>query len=787
MAARNPLATITPIDDGARIHAWGEVWRLIRTTAQGHKLRQIHDPRVTTIFSHTDFNAETLDSKYRYEADYFRPRSVVDRARKNQITISDLPVKEQNNVGFKIRCITEFYSLYYSKAVSRTAKGYKQAADLISAKFGLMRQKPNCDVNDPSPPAIKRGCRNNVDAALNGSVLQRWIETLEAADWDLVELRDGRYRSGNRNYRFSPETYKLLEEFSYRYCRPHCPTRDVVYGEFVVAFNALNERFRDEGRPVDHQPSFSRFCLEIAGLDKWVVDCGRLGQKAAYEKRKVIGSGLDVVYALERVEMDYYQVDLHTLLVDTAVWLNLSPKLRAQVERSRWYLCVAIDVASRCIVGMKLAQTESSQVALETLRMVFCDKTNIGRAAGALSPWDQHGSPMLVAVDQGAPFVNSWFHYRTTSLLTDVFHPPAAQPQLRAFIERFFRTVLEGLLKRFEGNTRGSTEALGDYPAQLRAVLTTEQFSQLLVRWCVDIYHNSKHDGLGGETPRDAWMRLTKMLPPMPVPDPCRMRVSFGIDLMRSTRMTGISILGLDYSSEELQAWCRHNGDIEAEVKVDPHNLGAISVRLDPNSVGFITVPCRTRFMEGRRLDDWIHASEELSRRYDDVAQMRLPIILKTIEEIERTHRSAVEIADLKGVAYDSDLIRHYESKLSIGFSIPASEDSPGFASAVPNRSPPQSSRAGTLPSTIGLVGSRSFAVGPSRVVTGSSPLSSMRSTSAVDDTASDHSVAALPVDPGVPERSAVPEAEEGPSRHGPHATEPCGPRRRRTAVKLQK
>ncbi|MCJ2140071.1 hypothetical protein [Methylobacterium sp. E-066] len=622
---------------------------------------------------------------------------------------------------------------------------------------------------------------------MNGSVLRRWVERLEQADWDLTALRDGRYKSGNRDCRFTDETNKILEEYSFEYCKPHCPTRDIVYQDFVIACNALNNRRRNEGSRLEETPSFSRFCLEVAKIDGREVDFARLGHEAAHRKRKLIGTGQDVYYALERVEMDYYEVDLHVLLVDTEVWKHLSPKLRSGIERSRWYLCVAIDVASRCILDMRLTRSESSQGALETLRMIFYDKTSIGRAAGALSPWDQHGSPIKVATDQGAAFVNSWFQFRSASLLVDVFNPPAAQPQLRAFIERFFRTVLKGLLKRFEGNTGGSIKALGDYPAQLRAVLTIEQFSQLLIRWCVDIYHNKKHAGLGGETPRDAWVRLTKLLPPMPAPDPSRMRISFGIDVTRPTRMTGIRVLGLDYSSEELQAWCRRKGDTEAEVKLDPYNLGAISVRLDPDSIEWKTVRCRTKFMEGRRLDDWILAAGELSRIYDNVAQMRLPIILKTIEEIEMTHRNAVEIAEIEGVEYDSDLIKHYEDKLSIGFSVPPTEEVSEYDVATPQIYPSQSSPTGTLPTSFAFSVRRSFAVGASRVVAGSSPLPSVRSTSAAAVPVADRPAVSTPSTPSVPDRSAAPEADEAKSASVPDATEPAGHRRRRTAVKLER
>ena len=254
------------------------------------------------FITHMEYNTESLRSNFRYEGEYFRPRCVAERARRHPISISHLPKKDQNDVGFKIDCIKEFYKIYYAKRISRTGDRYKRAAELISIELGLLRKKYNRDVHDPTTQPKKRGCRNNVDAVLNGSVLQRWVERLEQADWDYTALRDGRYRSGNHDSRFSGETRDLLHSYSIEYRKPHCPTRDIVYQDFAVAFEALNDRFRDEGRPLDNRPSFSRFCLEIAKLDGWDVDFARLGHQAAHRKHKLIGPGQDVYYALERMK-----------------------------------------------------------------------------------------------------------------------------------------------------------------------------------------------------------------------------------------------------------------------------------------------------------------------------------------------------------------------------------------------------------------------------------------------------------------------------------------------------
>ncbi|KMO31327.1 hypothetical protein VQ02_26240 [Methylobacterium variabile] len=788
MAARNPLAKITRIDSDARIHGFGDIWRLRKSTPKGHWLSQVYDPASKMFVSHLEFNTEAQRADFVYEPGFFRVDCVLERSRKHHLSIAHLPKQDQADVVFKVNWIREFYKLYRDGTVDRSTKGFDLAVELIAANFGLAKPRINWNVDDPNPPPKKRGCRNNVNAIPSGSSLRRWIERLEECDWDLTELRDGRHNSGNTKGWFSDETYDLLDKFAHKFASAKRPTRWEIYGRFEIAFRWQNRRFKREGREPDRKPSFSRFCLEVAKLDRFEVDLARLGRDKAHRKWKILGIGQDVTNALERVEMDFYKVDLHVVFADTKVWQSLSPRLREKIERGSWYLCVALDVATRCVLAMKLTQREDARVALETLRMIYHDKSSIGRAAGALTLWDQHGPPWELATDQGAAFVDAFFQSRALSLLMDVFNPPAAQPQLRAFIERFFRTVKENLLSRFEGNTGGSVAALGDYPAQLRAVLTVDQFADLLVRWCVDIYHNRRHAGLGGETPRDAWLRLTKLLPPRPAPDRERVRISFGIDLTRTTRRTGVRVLGLDYSSEQFQARCRKQGDAEVEVKLDPYNLGAVSVRFDPGSTDWMTVPCRTRFMEGRRLRDWLSASEDLARRFDDVAQMRWPIVLAAIEAIERTHKDAVGIAQIGDEQYDSDAIAFHERKLRLGFAVPPTDDGiePG---STPGGAAASVARTGTLPTSFALPGSRSFAAGAPRAtsrVHRPEPHSPIRATPAAEAPVSDRA-AAPPVQPcGPNDQTPGEDAVPQPARRS-DATEPARPRRRQSTWKLEK
>jgi putative transposase len=229
------------------------------------------------------------------------------------------------------------------------------------------------------------------------------------------------------------------------------------------------------------------------------------------------------------------------------------------------------------------------------------------------------------------------------------------------------------------------------------------------------------------------------------------MRESFGIDVLRRTGRPGIRIAGLYYNSEELQAWCRAKGDAVVDVRIDPENIGGISVRLDPKSVKWISLPCRTRFMRGRKLRDWLLATYDLRRMYGEVADIRLPIVLQAIEAIERTHSRAAGVAEIGPGEPTDEEIANCERELGIGFSIPSDDEM--FEDAEPvGGDPPVRSGQPTLPSSFGAAFGRSFPVGGS-IAKGPMP---------ADPVAASASSAAAEREIGVPDLS-VPDAPSAP------------------------
>ena len=267
-------------------------------------------------------------------------------------------------------------------------------------------------------------------------------------------------------------------------------------------------------------------------------------------------------------------------MIDAGYWERLTDKDRELVERRRPWLCVAIDVASRCILGMRLSETTTADNTMAVLKMIISDKTPFANAAEAQSPWDMMGTPELIVSDGGSALVCGRVQTAITDLMGGAAQPPAGRPNLRPYIERSFRSLATGFLPFFTGQTFANPVDRGDYESEARASLTFDELALGFVRYVVDKYHNTPHEGLAGETPRNAWLRLTKDFPVMPPPDANHCRHIFGVTISRILGPRGVQFAGLYYQSETLQAHFRDAGGVMIDVRVDEDDIRQASVKI---------------------------------------------------------------------------------------------------------------------------------------------------------------------------------------------------------------
>lgn len=430
---------------------------------------------------------------------------------------------------------------------------------------------------------------------------------------------------------------------------------------------------------------------EINRLDPFEVAVARMGQDWAVRRFSPVGEGLEVVRPLQRVEIDEFKIDLIALCValrrrnffSDEEWLALG----FDGKKKRWWVSIAIDCASRCILAARLSRTPTTAGALATLEMAMTDKTEWSVAARTRSSWCQHGGIETVATDCGGPYLTDTYEAALEDLGIAILRTVAAKPDQRARIERLFRTVVTRLLPRLPGRTFSNVVERADHPAEERAALTIDDLTTVLIRWLVDVYHNTPHVGLGGKTPLEAWNELVERWGVLPPPDLRARRLAFGRRLTRKVQRWGIEVLGVTYSSEAVQRWRLHTRRRDVSIRWHPGDIGCIEVKFDGawREVGAVVGA-----FHGRPAQEWVAAARQIRASIQGRAAVNEDIVLQAFADIDAIADAAMKRADILVHDWSPERIAALEDRLFIGLDV-----APPPATAAPE--PVSGSILGTL------------------------------------------------------------------------------------------
>jgi putative transposase len=395
-------------------------------------------------------------------------------------------------------------------------------------------------------------------------------------------LFDRYVNSGNRGCRYTEDEQALVQSvIRQRLDEERCSIASIV-GSVNAVFDVRNEeaaRSNPPG-PFFNRPGYDYIHSAIDALAPLDHAVRTRGLKVAYRNMHALGVGVKTTGALERVEIDEYTFDLMVILKGLGVWDWLRPEERTMLgldgSTRRVVLSAAIDVHTRCIVGMQISASGTTSLLRETVEMIFMDKTPIADAVGAHEPWNMHGRPEMIVLDRGPNYIGDEVYDLLAALGIINLGAPARKPWLRPFIERLFKTIHLGFAQRFSGRTFSNVVVLGENDAAARASLTLDEFLHWLVRWIVDIYHNTEHAGLIGRTPAEAWTQsqVTSRLQAVS-------REVFGIRRLRQLGPSGITMMHIRYQTEELMKifYAPPSRSKSLEVAWWPHDIGTISVR----------------------------------------------------------------------------------------------------------------------------------------------------------------------------------------------------------------
>lgn len=422
------------------------------------------------------------------------------------------------------------------------------------------------------------------------STLRNWLLAYSKSG-DRLEAFRTRYDQCGRRDQMAPEVSAVVDECVKKYASSLRPKMRDIYEDVEAQLHKLN--CANLTRPTKLYVSSTAVRRRIHRLDPLTRDHKRLGFDRAFRKYTPIGKGLVTELALERVEIDDWEVDLMALLETSRGWKSLSPKERQAVPRIRCTVTAVIDVATRAIVGLSVSPSSPSTASSRTaLLRVMLDKDELAKAAGAKSSWPMMGRPLNVVSDGGSAFLGEFDKTIGASGICRLL--PEKDPRKRGTIESFFRT-LKRVCRYFAGQTFSNVVEKGDYNSEAMASLTFEQLETAIVRYVVDIYHHQAHKGLAGRTPFAVWKEAAGkgVYPP---PDREQLALAFGIRVKRKLSKQGVRFLDLHYNSEELNLLFQRFGVIELDVIIYEPDIGQVTVvhtqDVGPNVTRRLNVPC---------------------------------------------------------------------------------------------------------------------------------------------------------------------------------------------------
>ncbi|WP_108500941.1 Mu transposase C-terminal domain-containing protein [Paracoccus indicus] len=645
-----------------RVTIEGVDWRPISSNEVGYIMRRCDDDGICHQFPHVELSRLGSAGRIQTNRNHFTKMAAQRRLDEGDNLISLLDEKQQERVFARAIWVQAFLKLEGEKKCKRTDEAIKasirelrvEALEACAELAGRGATHASAGFTFREAPSPRS--------------LRKWLKAYEAHGLAGLALRE--HRRGNRGPGFCYTSRSLLMEGVRKYMDPGRPTMMTIFKQVDELFAQCNAKREEDGLSKIRRPSREAVRRAINSLDPYTVKLKRDGAAAARKMFAPVGKGLQLTRPLQRVELDEWDIDLLSVLSDAGLLEGFTDEERkifglGGKKPVRWKLTVAICATTRCILAMIMTPSAKASAAVQALKMVLSDKGVLSTAVRANGRWHMHGLPEEIVTDCGSEFRSQEFQTACFDLGIPSLRSVAGLPELRGVIERFFRTSGTSLLPELPGRTFSSIAEKGDANPADRACLNENDLAFVLVRWVVDVYHNTLHSGLDGETPLQCWERLTAENGVTPPPDTRTSRRILGEKFMRKLDKTGITVLGVRYHSENLAAYLRHRSNRDLEVRWLPSDISEIEVRLDKE---WMTVPAVIEAANGLSAQLWtsavrdVRAADPERERYDE------KVVLDALRDIRERSEYAQAAKGLLVDEWSEERVRREEQKLMIGF-----------------------------------------------------------------------------------------------------------------------
>lgn len=329
-------------------------------------------------------------------------------------------------------------------------------------------------------------------------------------------------------------------------------------------------------------PARNTVALRIAGLDPLKATRRREGQDASRSLQGVGGEPPAVTAPLEQVQIDHTVIDL--IVVDE----------RDRQPIGRPYLTIAIDVFTRCVLGMVVTLEAPSSVSVGLcLVHVACDKRPWLEGLNIEMEWPMSGKPRLLYLDNAAEFKSEALRRGSEQHGIRLDYRPLGQPHYGGIVERIIGTAMQMIHDELPGTTFSNPDQRGDYDSENKAALTLRELERWLTL-AVGTYHGSVHNGLL-QPPAARW---AEAIARTGVPTVITRTTAFLVDFLpiirRTLTRTGFVIDHIHYYADALKPWIARRDRLPAFlIRRDPRDISRIWV-LEPEGQHYLEIPYRT-------------------------------------------------------------------------------------------------------------------------------------------------------------------------------------------------
>lgn len=329
-------------------------------------------------------------------------------------------------------------------------------------------------------------------------------------------------------------------------------------------------------------PARNTVAQRIAGLHPAKIARSRGGQDAARPLQGAGGIPPEVTMPLEQVQIDHTVIDL--IVVDE----------RDRQPIGRPYLTLAIDVFTRCVLGMVVTLEAPSAVSVGLcLAHAACDKRPWLEGLNVEMDWPMSGKPRLLYLDNAAEFKSEALRRGCEQHGIRLDYRPPGQPHYGGIVERIIGTAMQMIHDELPGTTFSNPGQRGEYDSEKMATLTLRELERWLAL-AVGTYHGSVHNGLL-QPPAARWAEAVERVGvPAVVTRPTAFLVDFLPVIRRTLTRTGFVIDHIHYYADALKTWIARRERLPAFlIRRDPRDISRIWV-LEPEGQHYLEIHYRT-------------------------------------------------------------------------------------------------------------------------------------------------------------------------------------------------